>query len=195
MGQYVKVLHPLHSSKNASIKWIFRRINFCFKFFKFANKKFFIIYIKYTGYIIASKNICSFIILLITPIIYLTYAHYKIDVYSKAYTNQYLFRKTWAQNQTMTNLTPIGYHIYDLYDFYEQSKPYDLTETYYNLENLTVYEWFNQQPIRNIRQQIQNENKFKNYLIYNILNECNKNFGNEKTFGSFDYMGNTAYFS
>ncbi|MEW8957296.1 LTA synthase family protein, partial [Clostridium sp.] len=74
------------------------------------------------------RDLKGFLLLFIVPTLYLTYAHYKIDIYGKAYENQFLFRKAWAQNQTMTNLTPIGYHIYDLYDFYKESKPYVLTE-------------------------------------------------------------------
>lgn len=73
------------------------------------------------------RDLKGFLLLFLVPIIYLTYAHYKIDIYQRAYENQFLFRKAWAQNQTMTNLTPIGYHIYDLYDFYKESKPYILT--------------------------------------------------------------------
>lgn len=38
----------------------------------------------------------------------------------------------------------------------EQNKPYNKNETVYNLENFTVAEWYNQLPIRSIRQQMHN---------------------------------------
>ncbi len=41
----------------------------------------------------------------------------------------------------------------------EKTKPYTVNETKYNIENLTVLEWFNQTPIKNFRKQIHQDNK------------------------------------
>lgn len=77
-------------------------------------------------------------ILLLIPSSYLWYAHLKIDVYEKSYPNQYLFRTTWAQNQTMSALTPLGYHAFDFYAYKKESKPYIFTEE----ETSSTTEWF-----------------------------------------------------
>lgn len=78
--------------------------------------------------IVLKRNIHSFILLFLIPIIYLTYAHFKIDKYNKGFENQMIFRKSWSPNQTMSNLTPIGYHIFDSYNYYKESKPYVLSD-------------------------------------------------------------------
>lgn len=84
-----------------------------------------------------TQFIC-FLIMIFIPSSYLFYAHIKVDKLGKAYPNQYLFRVTWAQNQTMSCLTPIGYHIFDYFEFKEQSKQY-----VFNNEELDyVNTWF-----------------------------------------------------
>lgn len=85
-----------------------------------------------------NRNVGSFLILIFLPILYLTYAHYKIDVYNKGIENQMIFRKSWSPNQTMSNLTPIGYHIFDGYNYYKESKPYVLSK----VEENEVKQWF-----------------------------------------------------
>ena len=84
------------------------------------------------------RNLMSFVLTLIIPIIYLTYAHIKIDKLNKGFDGQMIFRNSWAPNQTISNLTPIGYHFFDSYRFYEESKPYKLSET----EEKNVKDWF-----------------------------------------------------
>lgn len=96
-------------------------------------------------------NIISFLILFILPISYLTYAHYKIDIFKKGYENQILFKTSWSQNQTMASLTPIGYHIFDLYRYYEDCQPYKLN----NSEKKEINNWFNK------KEEVLPENKYK----------------------------------
>lgn len=73
------------------------------------------------------RNSSLFLITFIVPVLYLTYIHFKIDVYKRCFNGQYAFRQSWAPNQTMCDLGPIGYHIYDAYRFYENSKAYVLS--------------------------------------------------------------------
>lgn len=75
-----------------------------------------------------SRNVCGAILIFLLAIVYLGYAHIKIDKKEISYNNQYVFRTCWAANQTMSNLTPIGYHIFDAFEFYKQSKPYIFSE-------------------------------------------------------------------
>lgn len=77
----------------------------------------------YTKY---KRNVIGGLAILIVSLIYLGYARVKIDIKNISFENQYVFVKSWAPNQTMSNLTPIGYHLFDAYNFYEQSKPYIL---------------------------------------------------------------------
>lgn len=70
------------------------------------------------------RNILGGITLILVSLSFLFYLHIKIDKLDGGFQYQFLFRTSWSPNQTMGNLTPIGYHIYDAFDFYEQSKPY-----------------------------------------------------------------------
>lgn len=80
----------------------------------------------------------KFLILFIIPVLYLSYAHIKVDKLERGYTNQIIFRKSWSPNQTISNLTPIGYHVFDAYNFFVDSKPYELTDEEVKLAN----RWF-----------------------------------------------------
>lgn len=75
------------------------------------------------------KRLSTFLILLILPSLYLTYNHFKVDVYKKGFREQYLFFTTWTQNQNMFNLMPIGYHAVDGYNFYMDNKSHALSES------------------------------------------------------------------
>lgn len=87
------------------------------------------------------RNILGGISIILTSLCFLFYLHIKIDKLDGGFEYQFLFRTSWTPNQTMGNLTPIGYHIYDAFDYMEQSKPYEfeeeeLKETIDNLESL-----------------------------------------------------------
>lgn len=75
------------------------------------------------------RNVFLFLFIFAVSSSYLGYAHYKIDVLNKGYENQMLFRVSWSPNQTVSNLTPLGYHIFDTYNFIKESKKYVLSST------------------------------------------------------------------
>ncbi|MGG7176324.1 LTA synthase family protein [Clostridium paraputrificum] len=74
------------------------------------------------------RNVVGGLALLLLCLTYLGYARIKIDNKGISFENQYVFRICWSPNQTMSNLTPIGYHLFDAFDFYKQSKPYVFEE-------------------------------------------------------------------
>lgn len=76
----------------------------------------------------SSRDVAKFMLLFIISVIYLGYAHIKIDKLQRGYEYQYIFRRTWSQNQTMYNLTPLGYHVYDFFNYLDDKKPYILTQ-------------------------------------------------------------------
>ncbi|WP_315114411.1 LTA synthase family protein [uncultured Clostridium sp.] len=106
---------------------------------------------KYKGF---KRNIPSFVLLFFIPILYLIYAHYKVDILNKGYPNQMLFKRSWTQNQTMASLTPIGYHLFDFYNYHKDSKPYIMSTA----EKEEVNNWINKkaEPLPN--------NKYKGIL-------------------------------
>lgn len=64
--------------------------------------------------------------------------HYKIDIIEKG-QKTILFRICWTPNQTMANLSPIGYHIYDAYNYWQDCQPYSLS----NSDKTEINSWYN----------------------------------------------------
>lgn len=90
----------------------------------------------------AYKNHRRFPLLFITisliSVAYIWFAHYKIDIVEKG-QKTILFRICWTPNQTMANLSPIGYHIYDGYNFWLDNKPFEMSEK----DKTEINNWFN----------------------------------------------------
>ncbi|WP_032120878.1 LTA synthase family protein [Clostridium amazonitimonense] len=84
------------------------------------------------------RSISSFLLLFVISTLYITYAHYKIDILNKGFENQMVFQKSWSPNQNISNLTPIGYHLFDTYYSYKDSKPYVLSDS----EKSETEKWF-----------------------------------------------------
>lgn len=74
------------------------------------------------------RNIVGGLAILLLASTYLVYVNIKVDKLDKGFANQMIFRGSWSPNQTMSNITPIGYHIYDYFDFRNKSKPYVFEE-------------------------------------------------------------------
>lgn len=89
------------------------------------------------SYIEFKRSFSKFLILLLIPSVYLGYAHIKVDILGKSFLNQTLFVNSWSQNQTMSNLTPLGYHMFDIYNYFIDTKPYKLSEE--EKENLNLF--------------------------------------------------------
>lgn len=147
----------------------------------------------YRNFKISMKN---FLLLFLIPIVYLTYCHYKVDKFRRSYENQYIFYKTWAQNQTMTNLTPIGYHLFDIYDFYKENKPYTLTSD----EKNEAINWFKNKnedlPDNEYKDMFKGKNlvilqveSLENFVIGNTIN------GQEITPNLNKILNNSFYFN
>lgn len=79
-----------------------------------------------------------FILMLLLSIGYLGFDHYKVDIVEKG-QKTILFRICWTPTQTMANLSPIGYHIYDAYNYIEDNKSYKLSA----IEKKNIETWFN----------------------------------------------------
>lgn len=82
------------------------------------------------------RSIFLCILLLVISISGIYVQHVRLDLKGNGETM--LFRVAWAPNQTLTNLSPLGYHLYDLYNYYQDSKPYNLTAQ----EEVRINSWF-----------------------------------------------------
>lgn len=58
---------------------------------------------------------------------YIYYAHYQYDVVENG-QNHIVFRICWTPTDTMRNLSPIGYHLYDSYVYFEENRSIHLSD-------------------------------------------------------------------
>jgi phosphoglycerol transferase MdoB-like AlkP superfamily enzyme len=81
----------------------------------------------------AKRNILAFILVFVFSIASMGFLHYMIDIrHSSRFPTKYLFFTTWTPSQMMQDLSPVGYHIYDIYTFWKDCQPVKLTDTQKN---------------------------------------------------------------
>jgi phosphoglycerol transferase MdoB-like AlkP superfamily enzyme len=144
----------------------------------------------------SAEDAYKFMLLLFIPILYLGYSHIKVDKLQKGYAYQYIFRRSWSQNQTMYNLTPLGYHIYDFFNYLEDKKPYILTEA----EEARISKFFSSKERKLPENSYKAALKGKNLLVIQV--ESLENFiigekvdNQEITPNLNKLLGNSLYFS
>ncbi len=76
----------------------------------------------------AGRNILIYFVLTIAAAGYLAYAHYEFDISPERGRKQYLFTMCWAPTQTITGLSPAGYHLFDAYSYITESRPFVLSD-------------------------------------------------------------------
>lgn len=128
--------------------------------------------------------------------LYLLYAHYIFDVSPERGQRQYLFTMCWAPSQTITGLSPLGYHLFDTYYYITDSRPLVLSES----EKNDIEAWYKE------KQEVRPDNQFKGLfagknLIF-IQVESLENFylkhsvgGQEITPNLNKLLNNSLYFS
>lgn len=90
-------------------------------------------------------------VLLGVAALYLLYAHYVFDVSPERGQKQYLFTMCWAPSQTVTGLSPLGYHLFDTYYYIADSRPLVLSEA----EKNEIKAWYQE------KQEVRPDNEFK----------------------------------
>lgn len=66
-------------------------------------------------YMKVKRNIKAFCISLVFPLLFISLSHYLIDKVDITKGTMMMFKNSWAPFQTMSNLSPLGYHAYDIY--------------------------------------------------------------------------------
>lgn len=72
--------------------------------------------------------------------IYLLYAHYVFDISAERGQKQVLFAMCWAPSQTVTGLSPLGYHIFDVYNYIAECRTLVLSAD----EKQEIENWYSQ---------------------------------------------------
>ena len=82
----------------------------------------------------------AFSLILLSSILFIAYVPFNLNVLkNEDVKNGYIF-SNYDPTNTARYFSPIGYHIFDVYNVYKDSKPYDLTEE----DTTQIKEFFNQ---------------------------------------------------
>ncbi|WP_034849074.1 LTA synthase family protein [Clostridium hydrogeniformans] len=142
------------------------------------------------------KNILAFVMIfsLSTGAIYLE--HYLIDVKDVTKGSMLFFKVCWAQFQTMSNMSPAGYHIYDIYLQFADNKTKNLTSE----EKDNIDQWFKDKKEDVEDNELKGKLKGKNLIFLQIESLENfvigdKAFGEEITPNINKILNNSLYFN
>ncbi|MEA4901272.1 LTA synthase family protein [Desulfitobacterium sp.] len=145
-------------------------------------------------YIRAERSFLLFFLLLGLSISGIYYQHVQLDL--KGNDDTMLFRVAWAPNQTLTNLSPFGYHLYDAYNYLKDTNEYTLTTQ--EIEQMKI--WFDDKNEDLPPNQYAGLFKDKNLLVIQV--ESLENFvinqsinGQEITPNLNKLLYNSFYFS
>ncbi|KGP74923.1 phosphoglycerol transferase [Desulfosporosinus sp. Tol-M] len=145
-------------------------------------------------YVRAERNISTLLILFALSVSYVYYQHVQLDLRGKG--EDMLFRVSWSPNQTMSNLSALGYHAFDIYNYFENKRTEILTPE----ENQEIKSWFAQKQENLPTNMYSGMYKGQNLLIIQVESLENsvinkKVNGQEITPNLNKLLANSLYFS
>lgn len=144
-----------------------------------------------------SKNVPLFYVLFIISAIYTVFVPLKVDILKLYDKNGYLFELKWKPSITVCNVSPIGYHYLDIYNYFKNSRRLELTSS----DKEEIKTWFDSKNESNLPDnQYSGIFKGKNLLVIQV--ESLENFvinrsvnGQEITPNLNKLLANSLYFS
>lgn len=109
------------------------------------------------------KRIQLFFITNIIAISFISIYHYKVDILDKG-ENRILFRICWSPNQTIYNLSPLGFRFYDAFNFISERKKLVLS----SFEKKEISLWFENNQEKELSTKYSSIFKGKNLLILQV---------------------------
>lgn len=105
----------------------------------------------------AVRSLPIFLMLLLSSSSFIYINYLVVDVLGEN-TRFFLFQRSWSPNQTMTNLSPLGYHLFDTYKYREESKSLSFSVE----DKRRVEAWFSDKkenlPVNNYYGKLQGKN-------------------------------------
>ncbi|MDR3541247.1 MAG: LTA synthase family protein [Desulfosporosinus sp.] len=142
----------------------------------------------------ANRNVYTLCLLFMLSVSYVYYQHVQMDL--KGNGREMLFRVSWSPNQTMSDLSPLGYHAFDIYNYYENKQIEKPTLE----ENRAISTWFAQKQENLPANQYSGLFKGQNLIVIQV--ESLENFvinqkvnGQEITPNLNKLLANSFYFS
>lgn len=150
---------------------------------------------KKNWYLDIKRNAAAFLSIFIISGALIYLVHYKVDILEKG-EEKILFRTCWVPTQTMSNLSPVGYHLYDAYNYFEDTKPYKLKKD----DEKRIQSWYSNNLENLPDNKYMGMFKNKNLLIVQVESlesfVINKRINNQEITPNINsLLGNSLYFS
>lgn len=141
------------------------------------------------------RSFLIFLMLMLVSSGYIFANYLMVDVFGEN-DQKFLFKASWSQNQTMSNLSPLGYHLFDTYNYWEDSEPFAISPE----EKKRVEAWFSAKRENLPKNSYSSKFKGKNLIVLQV--ESLENFvigkrvnGEEITPNLNRLLNNSLYFS
>lgn len=141
------------------------------------------------------RSFLIFLMLMLVSSGYIFANYLMVDVFGEN-DQKFLFKSSWSQNQTMSNLSPLGYHLFDTYNYWEDSEPFAISPE----EKKRVEAWFSAKRENLPKNSYSSKFKGKNLIVLQV--ESLENFvigkrvnGEEITPNLNRLLNNSLYFS
>ena len=85
----------------------------------------------------SKRNLKAFIPVFLIPFLYVAWIPFNVFVMGNKEVSKGWMYENYDPTDTVKYLSPIGYHLFDIYNVYKDSKPYEYTEE--DLENINNY--------------------------------------------------------
>ncbi len=85
----------------------------------------------------AKRNVLFFFIILAFSVGVISYTHYRVDIHDR-YPKFRLFKVCWTPRETIFNLSPLGYHLFDAYEYLSENSTKTLTKS----EEKEINDWY-----------------------------------------------------
>jgi phosphoglycerol transferase MdoB-like AlkP superfamily enzyme len=138
----------------------------------------------------------TFAAVLLVSVLHISNAHYLIDKIDITKGVMMMFKNSWAPFQTMSNLSPIGYHSYDIFRELTENKTAALSEE----DNKEIEKWFSDKQEKLPDNEYRGMLKGKNLIAIQVESLENfvigsKIYGQEITPNLNRLLANSFYFS
>lgn len=84
------------------------------------------------------RSILLFTLFFLFSAVYISYVPFNYYVFGKQDSRMQIFQICWAPKQTIANLSPIGFHVYDAFNYWKECQPLPLTPE----ETTAIKQWF-----------------------------------------------------
>jgi phosphoglycerol transferase MdoB-like AlkP superfamily enzyme len=142
------------------------------------------------------RNIFAFAFTFVVSVVTLISSYYYIDVIDGTKGEKMLFRTAWAPFQTMSNMSPLGYHGYDIYKTLHEKNAVKLSDD----DKKEITQWFNDNKENLPDNEYKGKFNGKNLIFIQVESLENfvigqKAYGQEITPNLNRLMGNSLYFN